>query len=136
MTTVVTAIIVRESRLLICQRRRDKAFPLKWEFPGGKVEAGESLAGALRREILEELGVQIEIGCEVERVRHRYAELSASIEIVFYFARIVGERAAFNAGGAFEKVVWVTPEDLPGYEFLDANGSLIVQIASGALPLE
>jgi len=150
MTTAVAAIIVRNSRLLICQRRRDKAFPLKWEFPGGKVEAGESLADALTREISEELGVRVEIGLEVERVQHRYAELSAPIELVFYFARIAGqdrpselsdeqvaeELAAFNASGAFKKVVWVTPAELPEYEFLAANSALIGRIASGSLSLE
>jgi 8-oxo-dGTP diphosphatase len=136
MTMVVAAILVRDSRLLICQRRRDKTFPLKWEFPGGKVEAGESLTDALTREILEELGVKIEVGREVERVQHGYAELSAPIEIVFYFAKIVGVTVAFNASGAFQKVVWVTPEDLPGYEFLAANAELIARIASGTLPLE
>jgi 8-oxo-dGTP diphosphatase len=136
MTTVVAAIIVRNSRLLICQRRRDKAFPLKWEFPGGKVEAGESLPEALRREISEELDVQIEIGREVERVQHRYGELSAPIEIIFYFAKIVGEITAFSTSRAFEKVVWVSPPELPSYEFLAANASLVGRIADGSLPLE
>jgi 8-oxo-dGTP diphosphatase len=136
MTTVVAAIIVRDSRVLICQRRRDKAFPLKWEFPGGKVEAGESLTEALTREILEELGVRIEIGREVERVEYRYAELAAPIEIVFYLARIADEIAAFGAGGAFEKVVWVGPAELSEYEFLAANAELIARIANGSLALE
>jgi 8-oxo-dGTP diphosphatase len=136
MTTVVAAIMVRNSRLLICQRRRDKAFPLKWEFPGGKVEAGESLTEALAREILEELGVRIEIGREVERVRHRYAELSTPIEIAFYFAKIAGDVVAFNASNAFEKVVWVTAAELSGYEFLAANAALVARIADGSLPLE
>jgi 8-oxo-dGTP diphosphatase len=136
MTTVVAAIIVRDSRLLICQRRRDKAFPLKWEFPGGKVEAGESLTDALKREILEELGVQIEVGREVERVQHCYLELSAPIEIVFYLARIVGELEVFSASEAFEKVVWVSPSELPEYKFLAANAKLIARIADGSLSLD
>lgn len=136
MTTVVAAIIVRDSRLLICQRRRDKAFPLKWEFPGGKVEAGESLTDALRREILEELGVGIEIGREVNRTQYRYAELSAPIELVFYSAKIAGELAAFKASGAFEKIVWVSPAELTEYEFLAANAELIARIANGSISLE
>lgn len=149
MTTVVAAIIVRNSRVLICQRRRDKAFPLKWEFPGGKVESGESLTDALGREILEELGVGIEIRGEVYRTQYSYAELSAAIEIVFYFAKITGARnaaelsgeqvdaelAALNTSGAFEKVVWATPAELYGYEFLAANAELIGQIADGFLSL-
>jgi 8-oxo-dGTP diphosphatase len=149
MTTVVAAIIARNSRLLICQRRSDKAFPLKWEFPGGKVEAGEFLTDALAREIMEELGVKIEIGREVYRTQYRYAELSAPIELVFYFARISGETnarqlsqeesdaelAAFNASGPFEKVVWVTAAELPEYEFLAANAELIERLGSGSLSL-
>jgi 8-oxo-dGTP diphosphatase len=149
-TTVVAAIIVRNSRLLICQRRRDKAFPMKWEFPGGKVEAGELLTDALLREISEELGVRIEIGREVERVQHRYAELSAPIEIVFYFAKlakqdnsiglsneeVASELAAFNASGAFKKIVWATAAELLEYEFLAANSALVGRLASGSLSLE
>jgi 8-oxo-dGTP diphosphatase len=150
MTTVVAAIIVRESRVLICQRRRDKAFPLRWEFPGGKVEVGESLTEALRREVLEELDVGIEVGREVFRTRYSYAELAAPIEIVFYFAKIVGANfgdsfsdegtgagwAADNANGIFEKVLWVAPAELFKYEFLAANTELIARIADGSLLLE
>jgi 8-oxo-dGTP diphosphatase len=150
MTTVVAAIITRNSCLLICQRRRDKAFPLKWEFPGGKVEAGESLTEALAREIFEELGVEIEIGRQVERLQYRYPELSTPIEIIFYFAKIAGEKsgerfsdveiaaelAAFNVSGAFERVVWITPAELSEYEFLAANAALVGRIASGSLRLE
>ena len=150
MTTVVAAIIIRNSRLLICQRRKDKAFPLKWEFPGGKVEAGESLTDALTREISEELGVRIEVGREAYRTQHSYAELSTPIELVFYFAKIVtdkndrhfpdeeiaGELAAFNASGPFQRVVWVKPVELPEYEFLAANSALIGRLSSGSLSLE
>lgn len=149
MTTVVAAIIVRNSRLLVCQRRRDKAFPLKWEFPGGKVEGRESLTDALKREISEELGVKIEIGREVERLQHRYAELSAPIKLVFYLAKLAGEKsgqhfsdehignelASFNASGAFKKVAWVSPAELPEYEFLAANSALIGRLSSGSLSL-
>lgn len=150
MTTVVAAIIARDSRLLICQRRHDKTFPLKWEFPGGKVEAGESVTGALAREILEELGVGIEIGREVYRTQYLYEELSATIEVVFYFAKIAdkknvgglldghfdAELDAFNVSGAFEKVSWVAPTELSRYEFLAANAELIGRIESGSLSLE
>jgi 8-oxo-dGTP diphosphatase len=136
MTTVVAAIIAKDSRLLICQRRRDKTFPLKWEFPGGKVEAGESETEALTREILEELGVRIEVGREVYRTQYRYAELSAAIELVFYLAKVTSELSAFDASGVFEKIAWEAPAELSKYEFLAANAELIARIANGSLSLE
>jgi 8-oxo-dGTP diphosphatase len=150
MITVVAAIITRDSRILICQRRADKAFPLNWEFPGGKVEPGESLADALTREIAEELGVQIKVGPQVYRSQHRYAELSAPIELVFFSAQISGEKpgenvpdeqfatefAAFSVSAAFNEVKWVNPAELPEYEFLAANAELVSRIASGSLSLE
>jgi len=99
---------------------------------------------------LEELGVQIEVGREVYRTQYRYAELAAPIEIVFYFAKIVGanfgdsfsdERTgaawpADNANGVFEKVLWVVPAELFEYEFLAANAELIERIGRGSLSLE
>jgi len=71
---VVAALIADNGRLLICQRRRDAAFPLKWEFPGGKVKPGEPPEAALRRELEEELGVQAAVGALVFEHTHRYAE--------------------------------------------------------------
>src|SRR4030095_3002708 len=72
MTTVVAAIIERGGRILICQRRADHAHPLKWEFPGGKVEPGENPADALRRELAEELSISAQIGAEVTQYEYSY----------------------------------------------------------------
>src|ERR1051326_1368581 len=72
MTIVVAAIIERGGRILICQRRADHAHPLKWEFPGGKVEPGELPPDALRRELTEELAIAAEIGAEVTRYEYAY----------------------------------------------------------------
>ncbi len=65
MLTVVAALIQSEGKLLVCQRRRGSKFELLWEFPGGKVEPGETLEYALERELREELGVAARIGLEV-----------------------------------------------------------------------
>ena len=65
MKQVVAAIIVRDSKILICQRTEDQAMPLKWEFPGGKVERDEDLKDALHRELDEELGIDAVIGRKV-----------------------------------------------------------------------
>src|SRR3989442_15367385 len=80
---VVAALIVRDGKLLICQRTRHQTMPLKWEFPGGKIERGERARDALGRELDEELGIQPEIGAEVARVRHRYARGGAG-ELQFF----------------------------------------------------
>src|ERR1017187_3832043 len=65
MTHVVAGVLVRDGKILICQRRADQPHPLKWEFPGGKIEAGESPQAALTRELDEELGIESEAGREI-----------------------------------------------------------------------
>jgi 8-oxo-dGTP diphosphatase len=84
---VVAALIASEGRVLACQRHRADAFGLRWEFPGGKVRPHEKLQEALVRELQEELGVVAEIGDEVHRTRHRYAEMAREIELIFFTAR-------------------------------------------------
>ena len=79
---VVAGIIRRGDRILICQRRRSDAYGLQWEFPGGKVEDGEALPAALRRELEEELAIQAEVGEEVFRLRHHYPD--RYVEVVFF----------------------------------------------------
>lgn len=137
MTTVVAAVIERNSHILICQRRRDKVFPLKWEFPGGKVEAGESFEAAIARELKEELGVTAEIGREIYRTTYKYPERDEAIQLAFFSARIAEQQDeqfdANNLGIAFEKILWVTPSELPTYDFLAANAELIAKLAKGFL---
>src|SRR2546428_7985410 len=81
--TVVAGLIQQGGRLLVCQRRRDGAFALKWEFPGGKVEAGETYEDGLRRELREELGIDAHIGPEAYGTRHDYPDKYA-VELRFY----------------------------------------------------
>ena len=66
MKRVVAGLIVRDGKLLVCQRTRHQTMPLKWEFPGGKIEEGEQPRAALRRELEEELGILATVGDEVE----------------------------------------------------------------------
>lgn len=137
MTTVVAAVIQHNSQILICQRRRDKAFPLKWEFPGGKVEAGESLQTALERELNEELGFGAELDGEIYRTAYKYPERGEAIQIVFFSAKILGDaEPEFDVDrltAAFEKVLWAAPAELPKYDFLAANAELIAKLAMGLL---
>ncbi len=71
MKRVVAALIVKDGLILACQRTRHQAMPLKWEFPGGKIEEGEKPRDAMRRELEEELGIVAEVGAEVARIVHR-----------------------------------------------------------------
>jgi mutator protein MutT len=135
MTRVVAAIIARDSRVLICQRRRDAAFPLKWEFPGGKVKANESLKDALLRELTEELGVEAIIGEEIYRTSYKYPERDQPLEVIFFSATI-GSQPESNPEGAFEQVLWVKPEELPRYDFLAANSLLVALLANGSISIK
>jgi 8-oxo-dGTP diphosphatase len=73
---VACALVERDGRLLSVQRSATMSLPLKWEFPGGKIEPGESPAGCLRRELLEELGVEVEVGDPLPAFVHDYPAFS------------------------------------------------------------
>jgi len=128
MIRVVAAIIEHRGRLLICQRRRGDAFELKWEFPGGKVRRGETPRAALARELREELGVAADVGREVFRARHRYADMATAIDITF-FAATRPFPAPRNI--VFERIVWVRPADLLRYDFLAADRTLVARLVRG-----
>jgi mutator protein MutT len=127
----VAAVIEREDRrLLIGQRRRNGTSPLKWEFPGGKVEDSETPEQALARELREELGATLEKAVEIGRVQHKYAETEKILEIRFFAARIVQGDLAPKP---FEKTAWVLPKELGAYDFLAANTQLIAELATGRI---
>jgi len=129
MITVVAAVIERsDRRFLIGQRRMNDTSPLKWEFPGGKIRAGESPEAALARELREELGVALVKSVEIGRVRHRYAETLDELEIRFFAAAIADTGLVPRT---FEQIAWVLPKELGGYDFLAANRELIAQLATG-----
>ncbi|HXY23293.1 MAG TPA: (deoxy)nucleoside triphosphate pyrophosphohydrolase [Candidatus Acidoferrum sp.] len=131
MRTVVAAIIERpDRRLLIGQRRRTDTSPLKWEFPGGKVEEGESPEAALARELREELGATLRRAVPIGRVVHKYADTSEQLEI-FFFAVKIGE--AELVPRTFEQTAWVLPKELGAYDFLAANAGLVANLATGRI---
>ena len=131
MPTVVAALITRNSKLLVCQRKRNDTHPLQWEFPGGKVEPGESLTEALTRELREELGVSATIGAEVHRTRHRYRELPDDLLLIFFRATI--EDSALLQNLQFEKYEWTDPSLLQNYDFLPADKDLVELLARGSV---
>jgi len=132
MLTVVAALIACDGKLLACQRRRGSKFELMWEFPGGKVQAGESLENALKRELFEELGVDARIGRELHRVRHKYDEMPRAIELVFFAASV---DASQIKNLEFEQIAWREPAALPDLNFLSADRELVERLANGTLRL-
>ena len=126
---VVAALILRDDEILCCQRTEHQALPLKWEFPGGKIEAGETPPQALLRELQEELGVLAEIGPEITRVLHTYAN-GNSVNLRF-FAVHRFEKELQNR--IFRDVRWVKRADLPSLDFLDADKQLVRRLAAGEL---
>src|ERR1700747_2260344 len=131
MIVVVAAVIERQDRrLLIGQRRKNDSSPLKWEFPGGKVQNSESPEAALARELREELGVTLTKCAEIGRVHHRYPTVPAELEIRFYAAAFAEPEAT---PVCFEQVAWVLPRELGDYDFLAANTPLIAELATGRI---
>lgn len=129
MKRVVAALIMRESKLLVCQRTRHQTMPLKWEFPGGKIEEGEQPRDALRRELDEELGIQATIGDELARIQHEYPN-GGMVELRFY---IVRDYNGELENRIFKEIQWAEPKDLPSFDFLEADLTLVKDLAAGKL---
>jgi 8-oxo-dGTP diphosphatase len=127
MKRVVAALIVKDGKILVCQRTKHQTMPLKWEFPGGKIEDGEQPRDALRRELEEELGIDATIGDEVSRIRHEYKS-GNSVELRFF--------AVHNFRGELENRIfrdmqWAERKDLPSFDFLEADLKLVSDLAAG-----
>ena len=118
---VVAGLIVREGGVLVCQRSATSKFPLKWEFPGGKIEAGESPTEALERELREELAIDVLESKEFTRHVHHYKDMPA-VSLRFYqVLRYQGQVKNL----IFERIVWARVQDLAKFDFLEGDLPLI-----------
>jgi len=131
MRVVVAAVIERaDRRILIGQRRKADSSALKWEFPGGKMEEGETPEAALARELREELRATLAKSVELGRVQHNYAGRDEQFEIRF-FAAALEDYAVHPL--SFEQIAWVLPKELGQYDFLAANKQIIARLATGQI---
>ena len=121
MVQVVAAVIEREGRILIGQRTEEQSHPLKWEFPGGKVESGETPRMAVVRELEEELGIQVESSREITRYEFAYPGKNP---IRLFFLRIESYRGE-PINRIFRDLRWEAKDKLSEYDFVEGDGEFI-----------
>lgn len=123
-TKVVAGLIYKDGLLLVCQRRPGAAFPLKWEFPGGKVETGESDMEALHRELREELGIEICAARLVCQYEHSYSD-GPTVSLRFYYIQEFGGEIE---NLIFEQISWCKLDDIARLDFLEGDRPIIQKL--------
>lgn len=124
MTEVAVGVIRRGDSVLLCRRKENIPYPLKWEFPGGKIEGGESAEDCLRREVFEELAITTTVGHELYHQQYVYPD-SGSFD-VRYFS--IQEFEGIIENRAFSEIRWVAIADLQIYDVLEGNREVIRRI--------
>lgn len=120
MIAVVAALIVRDGKLMIAQRPAGKHMAGRWEFPGGKIEKGETPERALERELFEELGVRTETGRIYHAIHHSYPE--KDILLLFYRSRLTeGEPQPIEEAD----IRWIEEAEIRDFDWAEADAPLI-----------
>lgn len=126
MQEVAVGVLTEARRVFIGQRRATARYGGMWEFPGGKIERGESPVGALSRELREELGIEIAEPRYLGTVEHRYDD-GGTFRVWYY--RVEQWHGAFNID-LWERVAWVSIEELPSYALFEANRAILPALAA------
>jgi A/G-specific adenine glycosylase len=122
----VVGILVRQGRILVQKRPEDGLMPGLWEFPGGKLERGETAEEGLKRELREELGIAVRVGERLATVRHSYTSFRVLLRA--FFCAPVSPRAAIQPRAA-DDFRWAEPGELPDFSFPAANRRLVAMLA-------
>jgi len=126
MQIVTAAVMEKEGKILIAKRGKGDHFESKWELPGGKLEAGETLEECLQRELFEEFGIETRIGECIGENECEYSHMS--IRLVVYRAfHITGEFVA----KVHETIRWVMPHELDAYDFSEADRPIVRKLKEG-----
>jgi 8-oxo-dGTP diphosphatase len=120
---VAAALFDHAGRVLIAQRPAGKALAGRWEFPGGKVDAGESEHGALRRELREELGIEVLAARPFMRLAHAYEDRDVELSL-WIVERFAGEPRSLDA----QRLKWVSPAALAAEDILEADQPFITAL--------
>lgn len=127
---VVVALLLRNASVLMCQRPTTKIYPLHWEFPGGKVETGETNLEALRRELFEELQIRVH---DAEEFFYEVAEYSNGMTygITYYLIR---EFDGEPVNTEFQAIAWIDEATLPTLQHLSGNDRILARIYTEGIP--
>jgi 8-oxo-dGTP diphosphatase len=124
MIRAAVAILSKDKRVLVCQRKSNARYALKWEFPGGKIESGESVLGCLKRELREELSIDFNDIDRTESQVNRYDD-GGVFEVTYCY---VSRFAGVPTNNAFEQIRWVTIAELKALDILEGNKSVVVNL--------
>jgi 8-oxo-dGTP diphosphatase len=127
---VVAGLLIEGGRVLITQRREDQPMPLKWEFPGGKIEEGESPEAALRRELREEIGVEVRVGVVWEVLWHAYPDFD--LLMLVYPCSATGDEQPRCCEVA--DLAWVLPSEMKSYDILEADAPMVKRLCDEGVP--
>jgi len=128
---VTAGVIVRNDTVLVCQRASGGRHPLKWEFPGGKAEAGETLETCMHRELFEELAIDAVVGRTLWRTQHQYAGRAPFALTFFLIERFAGD----ITNRIFAALRWAPITALGAIDFLDGDLEFVAALGAGKIPL-
>ncbi|MEE8468167.1 MAG: (deoxy)nucleoside triphosphate pyrophosphohydrolase [Planctomycetota bacterium] len=131
MMRVTAAILWRAGKVLLARRTRPPWLAGKWEFPGGKIEPGESSETCLARELVEELGIQVEVGPHFMNTVHAYPELT--LELVVHEVLLVSGEPTPRE---HDRLAWVPPEELESYDLAPADLPIAARLADRGAPAD